>query len=300
MVYIIFLVIIVLGLGGIVAVVIKKLPQLTTLDVDNLPAEKEARKKKEIIMKRVEAEGIKMHERWSKQLRPFAALWGRLQLQFRVYVGRVERLWRHEQRQKVALDAPLVSAPSLEAKVQESLQHAEQLLAASDYERAEEAFIATITLDQTSARAYRGLGDAYLAREQLKEARETFLFLLQHLEPENDAVMAKLAEIEEAEGNAQEAINYYQQAVLINDALSPRFYHLAELLVKIGQPASAKEAIVSALQLEPKNPKYLDLLIETGIQCGDKNAALQAYGELRLVNPENQKLKSFKDRIYRL
>jgi tetratricopeptide (TPR) repeat protein len=113
-------------------------------------------------------------------------------------------------------------------------------------------------------------------------------------------VLVKLAEIAETQGNLEEAIAYYQQAVVINDLLSPRFYHLAELLLKVNQPDIAREAIESALDLEPKNPKYLDLLIEIAILLSDKKMALDTYNELRLVNPENQKLDSFKSRINEL
>ena len=112
--------------------------------------------------------------------------------------------------------------------------------------------------------------------------------------------MVKLAEIAESQGDLEEAIGYYQQAVLVNDSFSPRFYHLAELLVKVGQPQVAVESILQAVELEPQNPKYLDLLIEIAIICGNKDLALKGYGELRLVNPENQKLHSFKDRIYKI
>ena len=70
-------------------------------------------------------------------------------------------------------------------------------------------------------------------------------------------MLVKLAEIEEEEGGTQAAIGYYQQAVLLNDSFSPRFYHLAELLVKVGQPEVAKEAALQAVELEPQNPNPL-------------------------------------------
>ena len=84
------------------------------------------------------------------------------------------------------------------------------------------------------------------------------------------------------------------------DSVSPRFYHLAELLLKVEQPEVAKESIVQAVELEPQNPKYLDLLTETAIICRDKDLALQSYNDLRGVNPDNQKLDGFKDRIDQL
>ncbi len=143
------------------------------------------------------------------------------------------------------------------------------------------------------------MGDAYLAKNSLEEARQTYRFVLQ-LEPDDDSVMVKLAEIAESQGDVEEAIEYYQHAVLVNDALSPRFYHLAELLLKVDQASVAKEAVLQAVELEPKNPKYLDLLIETAIICGDRVLAQKGYNDLRLVNPENNKLNDFLDRINKM
>ena len=97
--------------------------------------------------------------------------------------------------------------------------------------------------------AYRGLGDTYLAKNSIEEARQTYKFLIR-MEPDDDSVLVKLAEIAESQGNLEEAIEYYQQAVLVNDSFSPRFYHLAELLVKVGQPQVATEAILQARALE--------------------------------------------------
>ena len=62
----------------------------------------------------------------------------------------------------------------------------------------------------------------------------------------------------------------------------------------------AKEAALQAVELEPQNPKYLDLLIETAIICGDKATAVRSLEELRLVNPDNQKLDSFRERITKI
>ena len=112
--------------------------------------------------------------------------------------------------------------------------------------------------------------------------------------------MVKLADMAEKKGDLDKAIDFYQQAVVLNDSLSPRFYHLAELLLRVKEPQVAKEAILQAVELEPKNPKYLDLLIEIVILCGDKDLAAEAYNELRLVNPDNQKLADFQDRISRM
>ncbi len=297
--YIFFLAIILMGLVIIFFIIRKKIPQLANLDVANLPKEVEARKKREIIAKRIEAQGEKWKAAWQKRLLPLKKWWEGQQLRFRRYVKKIEKLWYHEHAVKHTSVAAPIDTDEQEQKLNLLIQEAEQSLKDGKYDRAEGLFIAAIKLDQKSAAAYRGLGDSYLASGSLEEARQTYRFLLQ-LEPDDDSVMVKLAEVAESQGDLEEAITYYQQAAVINDSLAPRFYHLAELLLKVKQPETAKEAIVQAVELEPKSPKYLDLLTETAIICGDKDLALSGYNELRLVNPENQKLENFKERMSQL
>lgn len=312
MLNIFFLLIIIIASGVILFLVIRKFPHLANLDIYNLPEEKIYQKKREIINKRIEKSSNLLKEKFSRILVPIGKIWGKLQLQFRAYVGKIERLLHHEQVLKIrskhlaqdGYSSPLASGKDknneeYEQKISQLIQEGEQQLKAGNYDKAEELFISAIKIDPKSAVAYRGLGDTYLAKNSIEEAMQTYKFLIR-MEPDDDSVLVKLAEIAEGRGNMEEAIEYYQQAVLVNDSFSPRFYHLAELLVKVGQPQVAKESILQAVELEPQNPKYLDLLIEIAIICGNKDLSLKGYGELRLVNPENQKLSSFKDRIYRI
>lgn len=293
------LIIILLALAAIIFIVVRKFPQLSNLDVENLNEERESRKKKEMIEKRVEEQSKKLKEKLIKIFRPVRKIWGKLQLKFRIYFGKVERLWHHEQTAKIKEEIKDLSKEEKESKLKNIIQEANQYLVAGNLDKAEELFISAIKINVKSAPAYRGLADTYLAKGSLEEAMQTYRFLLQ-LDPEDDGAMVKLAEIAESQGDLEEAIQHYQNAVLVNDSLAPRFYHLAELLIKIKQPETAKEAIVQAVELEPKNPKYLDLLLETAIICGDKDLAKNGYNELRLVNPENQKLEDFKNRISKL
>lgn len=294
--YIIPSIIIAAGLIGMAIIVSRKFAQLANLDVESLPEEIEARKKKEIISRRVEAEGQKVMNSMLRKMQPFRKLWGQLQLKFRIYVGKIERLFHHEQRSKTAAPVQEVPQEMVENKLSSYVNDGNYFLQQGDLDKAEELFLAAIKVDVKHAPAYRGLADTYLAKGALEEAKETYEFLLQ-LQPSDDMAMTKLAELYEKKGEIENAITYLQQAVVLNDSLSSRFYHLTELLLKVGQPEVAREAILQAVELEPKNPKYLDLLIETGILCGDKDLAKRGFHELRLVNPENQKLESFQGRI---
>lgn len=297
MFYIVALITVVICLGVIAIIVIRKFPLVASLEVESIPGEKEAQTKRELLGRRLEQQTVAIKQNWQKRLAPIKKIWGLLQLKFRIYVGKVERLWHHEEQIKKVkkLRQPGVGQldkekfDALMAEAGESLQN-------KNYEQAEQVFISAIKLDPASAAAYRGLGDAYNLRGSLEEARETYRYVLK-LESDDDSVMVKLAEIAESQGDLEEAINYYQQAVVTNDSLAPRFYNLAALLFKIQQPVPAREAALSALELEPKNPKYLDLLVEIAILCGDRQTAEEAYQELRMANSENQKLSELKERI---
>jgi len=275
-------------------IIFTKFPLLVNLNVDSLQTERETQKKRELMNRRILAEGAALQKRFAYIFVPFKKIWCQLQLRFRIYVGKIERLWHHEQRQK-SLKKPERSE-TVHEKLLTLLKDADLAFSQNNLSRSEELYISAIKLDPKSASAYRGLADTYLAKGSIEEAKETYEFLLR-LTPDDDAVMVKIAEIAEERGDIETAIAQYQLAVVVNDALSPRFYHLAELLLRIEQPQVAKEAILAAVDLEPKNPKYLDLLIETVILCGDKPVAKRAFEELRLVNPDNQKLPLFAEKI---
>jgi tetratricopeptide (TPR) repeat protein len=280
-------------------ILLKKFPQVANLDVYSLPSEKEAQKKREIINKRVEEESKKMEKTWKERLSPLRKLWGGIQLKFRIYVGKVEKLWYHEHAKKIIEPTQPLTKEEKEQRLRALLQEAEDCLKQEKFDQAEGLYIAAIKMNEHSQEAYRGLADTYLIQGSYEEARQTYKFLLQ-LHPQDDSILVKLGDIAELQGRYDEAIDYYQQAVIANDSLSPRFYHLAELLLKVKQPQIAQEAMVAALDLEPRSPKYLDLSTEIAIICGDKPQALKYYKELRMVNPDNQKLEEFKNRIYQM
>jgi len=290
-----FLVIILIGLAIAGFIVVRKFPQISNLDLGSLPEEKTSQKKKEIITRRIEEQSRSFRSKSDKVFVPLKKVWGQLQLKFRIYVGKVERLWHHEQTTKQKETTKITPEESLR-KAEQLVAGGEEFLRIKQWDRAEEKFIAAIKLNSRLTSAYRGLGDAYFERNLLEEARETYRFVLQ-LDPEDDGVLARLAEIAESQGDLEEAIEYYQKAILVNDSLSPRFSKLANLLLEIDQPEAAREAALGAVELEPQNPKYLDLLAEVAILCRDKALAERAYNDLRLVNPENNKLVDLRERI---
>jgi len=333
-----FLFVLLLSLGLMVYIVVSKFPQLRSLDIGNLPQEKEFRMKREMIDKRIVEKGKKLKEKFEKYLNPLNKIWGKLQLKFRIYVGKIKRMMHHEEELKkedggkvkikyennieevkgrnifeekkieektdnkkktvvrAIRNVVNIKKESVEEKISSLLQEAEKNFQMQNYEKAEEKFIAVIKLDQTNPASYRGLADTYLVLNSLEEARQTYKFVLK-LEPDDDSVMVKMAEIAESQGDIEEAIEYYQKAILVNDTLAPRFYHLARLLHQIEQDETAKEAILQAVDIDSNNIDYLDLLLQIAIILFDNNLAQDSYNELRALDPENVKLDSYKEKI---
>lgn len=290
-------------LGGslvtILAVVIRKFPQLSLLDVENAPQVKEEKKKMDFLKKRVEARATETRKERRAEWQPVVAQLARVQSAFRQYVGNIERLIA---REKLRVERRITRQRSAEAPAEDlrtMLQEGAFAYDQNDWETAEKKYLAVIRMDAKNKEAYQGLGNVYRKQGQVEEAKETYAFVAQ-LDPNDDAVRVKLAELAEEAGDTQEAIRQYEAAVVLNDNLAPRFGKLAELLSAIGQYHTAFEAARQALELEPENPKYLDMMAEISILSGNKDAAQRSYDALRMANPENQKLPALKDKIEKM
>lgn len=287
---------IILSLAGIVVVLVRRFPQLTLLDVDTIPEVRADKKKAEFLKKRVEVKGQEAQKKRREQWKPVLDQLTTMQSAFRRYVGNLERRLAHKRMNRVE------TAEQKGQKREElrSIVHdAELARHAEDFEAAEKKCIAAIRIDPKNPEPYRSLAEVYMAQGQTSEAKETLLFLHQ-MEPNDDMVLVRLAELSEQENNLQAAIEYYQQAVLLNDHLPQRFAKLAQLLQQLEQYPTALEAIRQAVDIEPQNPKFLDMMVEISIMVGDKALSEKAFQDLRMVNPENQKLSALKERIQKM
>lgn len=277
-------------------IVARKFPQLSLLDVENVPEVREEKKKESFIKKQIERKAENARKERQKEWKPIFERLKDAQMSFRRYVGRIERMVMNETmrvRKMTRHSTKIgVEKEDLRTLINDGVFASEQ----NNLELAEKKYIAAIRIDPKNAEAYSGLGDVYRKQGQIAEAEETYKFALQ-LHHSDEGLIMKLAELCEEEGKTEDAIQYYEQAVLLNDSISSRFAKLAELLSSIGQYSTAFEAIKQALDLEPQNSKYLDMMIEISIIVGNKAYAEQAYHNLRMANPENQKLPVLKDKI---
>ncbi len=288
-----------LSLGVLGVIVMRKFSALALLDINHLPEVKENRKKDVYIRNQIEKRIEKKSENrensdgfsWKK----FAHKLREIQLQFRQYVGKVER-GVISQRSRLRKNTTPEALANKEQEIKSLLKDAFVSLEQHKLEDAETRYIAAIRLDTHNVEAYKGLTDVYMKKQQWEEAFETAKFILQ-IDRNDDQVYVKLGEISEELGKVEDAIKFYEQSVLINDHLPQRFMRLSDLLFSVGQYPTALEATLQAVELEPENPKYLDKLVEIAILVNNKNIAEDGYQQLRKVNPDNQKLELLRQQI---
>jgi tetratricopeptide (TPR) repeat protein len=177
---------------------------------------------------------------------------------FRIIYGRARNLEnKYKKIEKV------VSAPEeIEQKIKALFFSAEEFLKAGSLNEAEKKYIEIISLDHKNIEAYKKLGEIYLEQKNYDHAEETFQYILK------------------LDANDIETL-----------------FDLGLLFRERKEFDKALQSFARVVELEPTNPRNLDFLIDISIIVGNKDLAEKALGKLTEVNPDNQKLAEFKERI---
>lgn len=259
-----------IGLAVVVIsiVIIKKFPALAILDAANIPGEKEAKFKKQIIKARVE-----------RDLTRVSGLLGRVWL----FLSRnllASLKAQQANLKKIKMGYRLsIKMPKLEKqkKIKELSSAATEFLKKEDEAGAEEKLLEIVGLDQKNLGAFFQLGELYVSQKKWSEASQTFSYAL------------RLAH--QPRGVKSESGEITPQRI---------YFAQAEVEKEAGYLDAALENIREALELEPNNPRYLDLILYLSIMRKDKDLAQESWLRLTEVNPENKKLEEWKEKISKL
>ena len=155
-----------------------------------------------------------------------------------------------------------VLAPDSGGQLKTLFFEAEECFKTGKLEEAEKKCISIISLDHKNIEAYKKLGAVYLEQKNYDNAYETFKHILK--------------------------LNFDDVETLLD---------LGALHKQRGENEAALANFKRAVELEPTSPKNLDFLIEISIIVKNKDLAWESFAKLREVNPENQKLAEFEERI---
>lgn len=265
MLTIISLILVGLCLIVILAILFKKFPVLAILDVNNLPGDKEAKFKDQIIKRRME--------------RDFSKVGGALARVFLAINNRLASFLNSTKSQlkKIKLNYKInASLPWSEKikRIRELFSETESHLKKENFNDAEEKLVEIISLDDKNLKAFLKLADLYESQKKFTEARQTYEYALKlaHKHRDDESIMADLN-------------------------LSEIYWSLALVAKELDDLDSAKHNIQEALDLEPNNPRYLDLILDLSIMRKDKETALHYLEKLAEVNPKNNKLADWSEKI---
>ena len=291
---------IVIGLGIAVMIVVRKFPQLKSLDTEQLPEEQDRRKKNKLIEERFYRAIDPKMKKVGKVGKKVLAFLMNKQRGFRSYVNTVADSYRSEHGKVRKKKFKSKSTTERKTEVKRLLHSADALRKEKDYVHAEEKYIAAIGLAPRNAIAYKGLGKVYFAQEKLDEARETFGYLTK-VSADDPIGHAFLGRIAKEQKKWSVAVKHYKKALELDDGLGKRFIDLAQVYTQMdGKVKEAKAAYKKAYELEPKNPAVIDQIIEYALDIKDKKLAKIMIAQLQAVNPENKKLDGFKKELREL
>lgn len=295
---IISLLVILICFGIAAYIIVRKFPKLAALNVEELPEKKDERKKREILMRRATERVTALMQVVKARGRglPLGAWGEKLAAHTKRGVGFLEGQYNKLMVERKKKEVAQMEEGELSETIEARLRAAERLGEEERYEEAEQAYIDVIRMDNRHAGAYRGLGKVYMKNGQHEESEQTFLFLLK-LTPHDDTIYVKLGQNAHQAGDRPKAIAYYEQGVAANLQVTLRHFELAELYREDGQQDKALREYKKAVELEENNPRYLDGLLNASIELGKVKDAKELLRELKEVNPENQKLEEFEERI---
>jgi tetratricopeptide (TPR) repeat protein len=261
------LILILISLSIITVIVARKFSALASLDVDNIPAEKEAKFKERLIGTRFKRHFSKAS---SKAVKISRFVFDKTSKYSKTAYNKL-----YELKDRYGAETMVIIGDK-KKKIKELISEADEYKK-EEFDIAERKLINIIGLDSKNVEAFESLGNLYLDRKNFKEAKETFLHLLKLLESEQKGEL------------------YTDQ----NKAAGV-FYNLSIASSRLEENLEAFDYIKKALEIEPKNPRYLDTILETSIINKDKDSAESAFKTLEEVNPDNKKLEEFEKEIKEL
>lgn len=275
----------------IVQMLLRKSPNLASININNLPEIKAERQKQIILRGRLYRGAQELSVRFKKMLEPIQ---DQINLNFKNYYQRL-RSFEHELKRKG--EKQLSEAVDKSQALNSFLVEARQLINSEEYQKAEDKLIDGLSLDTHNVEAYKLLVDLYRARKQFDEAKETLEYLLRLTHEADPSVYFSLADIAKERGNLKQAEDDYLRSISLSDDNYLYFLSLAEVYLELDDKEKALQTAQRAYILAPNNPKILDFLINLCIIIQDKVLANDYLEQLKAVNPENNKIIEFNEKI---
>lgn len=224
-------------------ILIRKIPQLSLIDIDVETKPKEKAVEERILRERLKRklDEARSRVRWIEKMA------GSLTLRLREWWGKLEALERKlgilhggTEKKEASIDALFVEA---EAAVE------------TDPKRSEKAYLEIIKTDPKNVRAYNGIAELYALERQWAEANGTLGFLMKIDGAQADRYTFRLAEIAKEEGKPEDAMEYAWRAVEAGGS-EPRYLDFfIEMSILCKHRRNAERGLRMLQEANPENAK---------------------------------------------
>jgi tetratricopeptide (TPR) repeat protein len=154
------------------------------------------------------------------------------------------------------------------------------------YEKAIDAYLFAVTIDEKFDYAYRNMGDAYLRMRKFKEAIEVLEKVLELSRPE-DVIYEAIGHCYHKVGNYAQARFNYRKASHLNPDDSKLYYKMALTYINEEQWESAIKQLDSAMQIHKTLPEYNLAMGECRMQLNQYKEAIQFFGNVVRSRPKS-------------
>jgi len=266
------LIVILFSLSVIIVIVVRKFSALASLDVDNIPAEKEAKFKEKLISERLKRGFLKWNFKIQKTFSPILSSTGK---GFSWSYDKLKELKERHSPQKN------ITEIDYNKKITDLYNKVDELLKDDNLLEAEKNLIEIIGINSKELKAFKMLADLYFEKKSFEEARQTYDHVLRLIEDE----IIKLGEEVPSEIITEKAEINFDMALVCKE---------------LEDKKRSMDCIKNALKIEPNNPRFLDTLLEISIINKEKEEASLAFDKLKKADPENKKLVEIEERIKEL
>lgn len=244
------LILILLSIGVIVFITVRKFPVLSNVDVENIPEEKEKRFKEKIISNRLKRSVTMWSSKFVRLLRPlWQAMSDFLKWAFR-------KLYELKESYK---SEPILKEADFKAGIGRLLNEADGLVEKDNLGLAEKKLIEVINLDNKNIEAFKKLGALYFKQRNFNEAKETFSHVLKLTEDDDSEIYFDLSLIYKELGDIEQAIANINNA-LRAEPNNPRYLDtLLDISIINKDKVLALKAYKKLKEVNPENQKLSEL-----------------------------------------
>lgn len=240
------LILILLSLSVIIYIVLSKFSALASLDIDNMPAEKEARVKEHIISSRLKRE-IQKRSFWIVKI--FRFLWKGIAAFGAGVYEKMHNLKAYHKEEVVKKDGD-------SGKRAEIIHNeVDELLKKEEFDLAENLLIELLAINSKDIDAFKKLGGLYFERKDYEDAKQTFEHILKITPEEDGEIYFDLCLVYMEMENWQKAIDNIKKALEI-EPNNPRYL---DTMVEIGiinkDKVLAQDAYNRLAEANPENQK---------------------------------------------